>query len=182
MLLPIGPEKLKDAIDAKLDAARLSLHELQQAEQPECNRYTEPHRYVVEFLQAAGGAFSILKAFGEDRLQPAPFGRWLEAWGHTLTPEQLDLWRAIGTEPVSQEHGEEELLISTWIPITRGPMPEDFTNYTELGIPRAPAPTKGAVRFRAYPDKPASEVCAEFLKLMQKVVADFLHQHAHLVP
>ena len=61
-------------------------------------------------------------------------------------------------------------------------MPEDLTHYAELGIPRAPGPTKSAVRFRAYPDKPASEVCAEYLKLLQKFVADFLRQHAHLVP
>lgn len=182
MLLPTAPEKLKDAVAARLDAAMLSLSELQQAEQPECNRYTEPHRYVVEFLHAARGAFSIVKTFGEEKLQPAPFRRWLEAWGHTLTPEQLRLWRAIGTAPESQEYSEGELLIPTWIPITRGPMPEDFTHYTELGIPRPPGPTKSAVRFRFDPEKPASEVCAEYLKLVQKCLADFLRQHANLLP
>jgi hypothetical protein len=182
MLLPIGPEELKDALNAKLDAAMLSLRELQQAEQPEYNRYTEPQKYVVDFLYAARGAFWIVKTFGDDKLQPAPCGRWLEAWEHTLRPEQLDLWRAIGTEPVSPEHGEVERLISTWIPITQGQVPEDFTHYAELGIPRPPGPTKRAVRFRLYPDKPASEVCAEYLKLVQKFVADFLRQHAQLVP
>jgi hypothetical protein len=182
MLLPIGPERLKDAVNARLDAAMLSLHELQQAEQPECNRYTEPQKYVIDFLYAARGVLSVVRTFGEDKLQAAPFRRWLEAWEHTLKPEQLGLWRAVGTEPQSQEHGEEELLISTWIPITRGLVPEDFTDYAALGIPRPPGPTKSAVRFRAYPDEPASELCAEYWKLLQKFVSDFLRQHAHLVP
>jgi hypothetical protein len=180
MLLPSGPEKLKDVVSVKLDAAMLSLHELQQAEQPECNRYTEPQKYVDDFLYAARGVFSVIETFGEEKLQAAPFRRWVEAWEHTLKPEQLELWKAIGTEPAPQGYGDEERLVSTWLPITRGQVPEDFTNYAELGIPRAPGPTKSAVRFRAYPDKPASEVCAEYLKLVQRFVADFLRQHVRL--
>jgi hypothetical protein len=178
----VRPEQLEEAVDAVVDTAMLSLRALQQAEQPEGNRYTEPQKYVADFLRAGHEVFSIVKTFGESHLQPAPFNRWLEAWEHTLRPEQLHLWRAIRTEPVSQEPAERGLLLSTWIPITRGQIPEDFTNYAELGIPRALGPTKGAVRFRAYPDKPASEVGAEYLTLLQKLVADFLRQHAHLVP
>ena len=178
----VRPESLKEAVNAQVEAATLSLRELQQAEQPEGNRYTEPQKYIVDFLHAARGVLAILKTFGENQLQPAPFKRWLEAWEHTLKPEQLALWRAIGTEPVSPEHAEEALLMPTWIPITRGQMPEDFTDYAELGIPRATGPTKSAVRFRAYPDKPASEVCDAYFTLVRRLVADFLRQHAHLVP
>jgi hypothetical protein len=178
----VRPEQLEEAVKAEVDAAMLSLRELQQAEQPECNQYTEPQKYLADFLRAARGVFSVVKTFGENNLQPAPFKRWVEAWQHTLKPEQLGLWKAIGTESVAEEPAEEGPLLSTWIPITRGRLPEDFTNYAELGIARPSGPTKRAVRFRAYPDKPASEVCAEYLTLMQKLVADFLRQHAQLVP
>ena len=41
---------------------------------------------------------------------------------------------------------------------------------------------KGGVRFEAYPNRPVSEVCADYLALSQRLVADFLHDHAHLIP
>ena len=52
------------------------------------------------------------------------------------------------------------------------------------GIPgvERPRSTKGGVRFAAYPNRPASAVMAEWLALAQRFVADFVRDHAHLLP
>jgi len=61
-------------------------------------------------------------------------------------------------------------------------MPEDFTNYAALGIPRPPGPSKAGVRFKAYPNSPASEVCRQYLELCQRFWQDFQAEHPHLLP
>jgi hypothetical protein len=57
---------------------------------------------------------------------------------------------------------------------------QDFTNYALLGIPRGPGPSKGGVRFKAYPDKPASQVCREYVELVKRFWEDFTLDHGHL--
>jgi hypothetical protein len=85
------------------------------------------------------------------------------------------------SERVAQEHGEGAGLTQIMIPITRGQMPQDFTNYALLRIPRPPGPSKGGFRFTAYPDRPASEICRDYLALCRRFADDFERDHSHLL-
>lgn len=84
-------------------------------------------------------------------------------------------------ERVAEEHGEGAGLEAILIAVTRGHMPQDFTNYALFRIPRPPGRSKGGVRFRAYPGRPASEVCQQYLELCQRFWQDFQAEHPHLL-
>lgn len=71
------------------------------------------------------------------------------------------------------------------VPITQGDhTPWDY-NVALLNLAATgykPSAWKGGVRFKAYPNRAASEVCAEYKQLAQRFVDDFLRDHAHLIP
>ena len=80
----------------------------------------------------------------------------------------------------ADEHGHGADLVSVAIPIALEWMPTN-TVLLGLGIGDQPTASKGGVRFSAYPDKPASEVCAAYLQLCRRFVDDFLRDHAALI-
>lgn len=174
-------QALRDAVNEKLSAAQQYVFELQQAELPEFNRYQNPKQSLVNFLHAAHGVVPVIKTFADARLQhPKDFEDWRSRWEATLTDDERRLWLRLLDERVAQEHGEGAGLKGIWIPITRGQMPQDFTNYALLGIPRPPPPSKGGVEFRAYTGRAASDVCRQYLELCQRFWCDFEPAHPHL--
>jgi hypothetical protein len=181
MSATVRPEKLREALNAKLGTAGISVHELQQAEAPELNRHWDPRAIVITFLHAARGVYPTAETFGKS--QPGvSFEAWYQGWLSGLGTAEQALWRLLRDERVAQEHGDGAGLTSVFIPIMRGVgMLEIRNNSSPLGIPPAQG-SKGGVRFAAHPSRPASEVCEEILQLCKRFVADFTRDHAHLIP
>jgi hypothetical protein len=181
-MVTVRPEKLREALSTKLDAATQDVVKLRIADQPDYNQYLEPGKIVKDFLLAARGVFPVIKTFGDDNLKPQGFKRWCDAWENALGPTARDLWQKMRDERTSQEHGEGADLIRDMIPITRGDQVQVFQNAVLLGVPPPPPPAKAGVRFKAYPDRPVSEVCGDYLELSRRFADDFVRDHANLIP
>jgi hypothetical protein len=132
MAVSIRPEKLREALGAKLDTAVQALYKLREAEKPVLNQYWEPQTIVVEFLHAAHGVFPTIKTFGEKNA--AGFWKWLDGWKGELSSPDRDLWQQKNTERVAQEHGEGADLIPHQIEITQGDQIQRFHNAAVLGL------------------------------------------------
>jgi len=178
----VRPAMLRDTLNSKLGDATLALLEIREAEQPVWNRHTEPGRSVNTFVHAARGVVPVARTFGQATMQPKCFEKWRKDWEARLTQPERDLWLRMITERESLEHGEGVELIDVPIPILRGDQLQISHNHALLGTPPVPGPFKGGVRFKEYPNKVASEVCAEHLGLARRFVDDFLHDHASLIP
>lgn len=175
-------QALREAVNEKLGAATWRIFELQQAELPEQNKYQNPKQSVVDFLHAAHGVVPVIKTFAVERLQhEKDFEDWRSRWEATLTDGERGLWLRMLDERVAQEHGEGAGLEGISIPITYGGGYQDFTNYAALGIERPPGPSKGGVQFRAYTGRPASDVCRQYLELVQRFWRDFQADHGWLM-
>ena len=177
----VRPEKLREALNAKLSDVPQLIFELQQAEKPEFNRYTQPEKYATDILHAARGVFPVAKSFAD--AQPSvDFDAWYEAWRRGLTEVERSSWRQLRDDRVAHEHGEGAPLIQHMVEVTRGDGYTNFSNYAALGIrPPERGPSKGCVRYAAYPDQPASAVARDYLALAQRFVDDFLREHEHLL-
>jgi hypothetical protein len=182
MSATVRPEKLREALYAKLGVAGESLYEIRQSERAEINRFNDARRYIGDFLHAARGVYPVAETF----LKPAKFKKWFEPWEkNRLSDSERALWGKIRIERVSQEHGEGVGLIAVSIPIPRAAMSPSVPNVAHLHLAatgyQGGESSKGGERFRAYPDKPASEVCAEYLKLANRFVEDFLREQGATV-
>jgi len=83
----------------------------------------------------------------------------------------------------AHEHGDEAALINVFIPIT---LDHSHIEHNVLVLRLAASgfkssAAKGGIRFQAYADKPASEVCAAYLQLCRRFVDDFLRDHKGLI-
>ena len=177
-----SPQALREAVSQKLGTAVRHMHDLRKALEPEFNGYWNPKDDAVGFLHAAHGVVPVLKTFADERKQLGDFDDWRDKWEEELTVEERTLWLRMKDERIAQEHGEGAGLESFPNPVTRGGEFQDFTNYAAHGIPRGPPPAKEGVRFRAYPDRPANEVCLQYLGLVGRCWQDFIRDHPHILP
>jgi hypothetical protein len=182
MSATVSPQKLKEALQAKLGTARFAIHDLRESERPETNRHWRAHQYVVDFLHAARGVYPIVETFSKNRL-PQGFKAWVNDWElRKLCQSEQILWQQMRDERVSQEHGEGAGLIPVLIPIKSRDQSQNYRNAVLLGADITQnRQSKGSVRFVAYPNQLASEVCEEYLSLAQRFVNDFLSEHPHLL-
>jgi hypothetical protein len=183
----VRPEKLREALNAKVSDAIFKLHELREADKPEINRYWEPQSAAVSFVHAAHGVVPVAETFGDSNpVLPGGFNAWHIRWKLTLSPSELELWEHMYDARRFQEHGEGAGFIPYQIEITRGDQPQQTNNVVLLGLAASSRTKnrswKGGVRHEAYPNRPVSEVCADYFALSQRFVADFLRDHAHLIP
>ena len=186
MAATVRPAKLRETLNAKLESATLKLAEIREADQPESNRYWEPGNIVTDFLHATRGVYPVLETFAKGTSLKVPgFEKWRDRWEGQLTASDLKLWRQMRAERVSQEHGEGAELIRDMIPITRGHNTQQPANVLLLGLAAQGYKnevSKGGVRFAAYPTRPVSDVCADYLELSNRFVNDFVRDHANLIP
>lgn len=183
----VRPEKLREALSAKQSDAVFKLHELREADKPEINRHWEPQSSAVSFVHAAHGVVPVAETFGDGNpILPGGFNAWHTRWKSTLSPPELELWKHMYDARRFQEHGEGAGFIPHQIEITQGDQIQRHHNVVLLGLAATSRTEnrswKGGVRFEAYPNRPVSEVCAEYLALCQRFVADFLRDLAHLIP
>jgi hypothetical protein len=186
----VRPEKLKEALNTKIAEAVFKLHELREADKPEMNRYLEPLGIAVAFVNAAHGVVPVAETFGDENpVLPGKFKAWHKRWKSSalLLPSELLLWEYMYDARRFQEHGEGAGFIAHQIEITRGDQIQHHHNVAMLALAASSSghdnrSFKGGVRFEAYPSRPVSEVCADYLNLSQRFVRDFLRDHAHLIP
>jgi hypothetical protein len=177
-----GPQALRSAVGNKLGEAAQYCCDLQQADQPEFNKHWDPRRSVVAFLHSAPGIVPVIETFAKHRQQRGDFQRWRNGWeNQRLTADELTVWLLMRDERTAQEHGEGAGLTSIWIPITQGLIPTVTDKGMVMATPRQPdGPSKQAMRFRAYPGRRVSEVCAQYLELCHRFWRDFQADHQHL--
>lgn len=173
----VQPAELRPALQAKLSDATWQCHHMREQEQPRLTTHLDLHSIVAHFLPAARGVWPTAQTFAKG--QGVDFNAWYQNWLNRLTADECDSRRQLRADRVAQEHGAGADLISYEIDVTGDP-----SIILHQGIPgvERPRSTKGGVRFAAYPNRPASAVMAEWLALAQRFVADFVRDHAHLLP
>lgn len=168
-------EQLPGAVSAKLSRAGQALYELVEMEKPVMSRGQVPRDQVNEFLDPARGVFLTVQTHALERLGKAAFWKWLESWEGALSPSDLDLWHRLTDERDAEQHGAGADLIDVAIELARdyGMATANVVIFgTGNALPVRP-PSKGGVRFAAYPDRPLSEICREYLALVQRFYQDF---------
>ena len=181
MRATVKPAKLREGLSQKLGAAGENVGLLRQAELPELNGHWDPAKYAIAFLHAARGVCATAETFANGH--GIDFKAWYAAWRASVSAADLQLWDRLRDDRVAQEHGDGADFIAVAIPITRGPgMPEMFRNNVLYGGGAAPPASKGGIRFSVDPNRPTSEVCADYLRVARRFVDDFLRNYAHLIP
>jgi len=175
MSATVRPDNLKAALDAKLAAALAQLGEVREMEQPRLTPHLNPREIVGAFLLYARGVFPIASTFGKAQAGELQFGTWYEQWVAKLGDADRALWKQL--RDVQQEHGHAAELIDTEISV-----PADSSVAAQQSLPGTrPDVRKRLVRFAAYPNRAASDVCEHYLRLAKAFTGSFLRDHARFL-
>jgi hypothetical protein len=173
----VAPSELARTLHTKLDAAKLKLLDVQKAEQPRGGG-SESHRdLVMQFVRSARGVYPVAKTFGKDWLPGNRFKVWRDKWEDGLAAAEQTLWHHVQKLRDIDEHGEGAPLIPVAIPVALDDCVPTNAALLGLGPGHQPTASKIGAGFSPYPNKPASEVCAEYLQLCRRFVDDFLRDH-----
>ncbi len=178
MSATIRPDNLRTALDAKLAAALSQLVELREAEQPRVTLHLSPREIVGAFFLYASGVYPIADKFGRAQAGELQFNAWYEQWMKTLSSANGALWRQLRDARVRQERGQGVELIEVEISIASDP--STGSRQSQHGAPVDAH--KQAVRLAAHPDRPASDVCNDYLQVARRFAHDFLREHARFLP
>ncbi len=166
MSTTVRPDNLKAALDAKLAAAASQLVELREAEQPEVTPHLNPREIVEAFLSYAGRVYPIAAGFGRAQAGDLQFEAWYAEWTGKLADADRPLWQHLRDELARHEHGHKAALIEA-----------------EVAVPDARTGVRNRlVRFAAVPERAASDVCADYLRLAKRFVGEFLRDYARFLP
>jgi len=167
---------LKSALGAKLAAAQAQMLDLREAEQPRLTPHLSPHEIIGAFLVHMRGIQPIVDVFGRAHAGELMFKAWHEAWRAALTKADLALWDRLRDSQHAQPHGaeliEDEISVIADAPSTA----------REPGPARRADIHKPRVRFAADPNRAASDVCADYLRLARAFVEDFVRNHERFLP
>jgi hypothetical protein len=177
MSTTIRPDNFKAALDAKLAAATSQWVELREAEQPRV-MHLNPREIIETFLLHACRVYPIADAFGRAQAGDLQFEAWYGQWLGKLGEADRALWQQLRDERARQEQGHGAALIEAEISV-----PADGST---SGHPSAPdARThirKRIVRFAGAPNRAASDVCADYLRLAKRFVGEFVRDYARFLP
>jgi hypothetical protein len=177
--------QLPEAISAKIAAATLALHELLESEKPMWTDIQDPRRRLNSCVGAARGVFLSIQTFAYESLpgKKQEFWAWVNPWEGSLSGDQRQLWDLMTDHRDAQEHGAGPDLIAVEIPLDHDPNVTVFTGGPLFPTmrPHGGSASKGGWRFAAYPDRPASKVCEDYIALMRRFEADFRRDHAALL-
>ena len=105
------------------------------------------------------------------------FDAWYGQWLGKLGDADRALWKQLRDERVRQEHGQGAALIEVEISV-RGPF-----DHRASAVPGARADVrKRLIRFAASPNRAASDVCADYLRLAKRFVGEFVRDYARFLP
>jgi hypothetical protein len=153
-------------LQAKLAEVIACVHELRDVEQSRLTTRLEGWEIVYKRLSAARAIYKTAETFAQGRP-----GTDCDAWLGRLTGLERELWRQMRDAGDQQLHGECAELIAVKVAIPWEPAAETFHG-APAPAPARPASYKLVPRFRRYPSRPASDVCAEYLALCQRFVND----------
>jgi len=173
----LRPGNLRAALDAKLAAAMSQLAELQEADQPRVTPHLNAREIVGSFLLYARGVYTVAAAFGSAQVGDLQFNAWYGQWMAKLGDPDLVLWKQLREDRVQPGHGPGAALTELEISVTADPS----TGVHEQPGARADV-RKRLVRFAAFPDRAASGVCDDYLRLSKRLAGEFIRDHARFLP
>ena len=146
-------------------------------EQPRPTPHLNPREIVGAFLLYARGIFALLRTFGRTQAGELQFNAWYEQWVKALIDADRALWNHLGDERPQQPHGHAAELIDVEISVATDPPVAP-----QPSLPGArPEVRKRLVRFAAYANRPASNVCGDYLRLARVFAHDFIRDHQRFI-
>jgi hypothetical protein len=168
MSTTVRPDNLRAALDAKLAAAMSQLVDLREAEQPRVTPLNA--REIVEtFLLHACRVHPIVCTFGRTQAGDLQFDAWYGQWLAKLGDADRALWQRLLDERTRQEHGQGAALVE--VEIAQQSAPGAQTDFR-----------KRIVRFAAAPNRAASDVCTDYLRLAKRFVGEFVRDYDRFLP
>ena len=178
MSATVRPDNLRAALDAKLAAAMSQLVELREAEQPHITVHLNPREIIGTFLLYARGVYPIVHTFGRAQAGDLQFDAWYEQWTKSLDDVDRALWKQLREDRVRPEHGQGAGLIEVAISVSSDP-----SITLDQTVPGTRADIrKQLIRFADSPNRPASDVCDDYLRLAKRFVHDFVRDYARFLP
>jgi hypothetical protein len=178
MSTTVRPDNLRVALDAKLAAAMSQLVDLREAEEPRVTPHLNPREIVAAFLLYAGSVYPIADTFGRTQAGDLQFDAWYEQWIRKLGAADRALWKQLRHERVQQEHGRGAALLETEIAVSSDPAITG--QHPMLGA--GADVRKQLVRFATSPNRAASDVCDDYLRLARRFALDFVRDYARFLP
>ena len=176
----VSAQELPGAVQAKFGAAVSALRDMRDAESPRMLGGRNPGDSVTAFLESARGVYYTVETFGQAALTEAGFAEWFGDWTSDLRRVEHKLWDFMARQRSNQIHGAGLDVVAVEIPLDS--MDQWSGNSSALfGHSTRGTASKGGIRFRAYRDRPVSDVCAEYLPLMQRFYDDFRTDHTALL-
>jgi hypothetical protein len=169
----VRPDNLRAALDAKLAAAMSQVVELREAEQPRVTPHLSSREIIGTFLGYARGVYSIAAAFGSQQIGDLQFNSWYAQWTAKLSDPDRALWKQLREDRAPQQHLAE-------IEIAVAADPSVTVDQTQPGT-RAGL-RKRIVRFATAPERAASEVCDDYLRLAKRFAGEFIRDHVRYLP
>jgi hypothetical protein len=177
----VRPDNLKAALDAKLAAAMSQLVDLREAEQPRVTPHLNPREIIGTFLLYASAIYPIADTFGRAQAGDLQFDAWYGQWLGKLGDADRALWKQLRDERARQErheHGHGAALVDVEIAV-----PSDPSITARQSVPPVRADVrKRLIRFAAAPNRAASDVCGDFLRLAKRFAGEFLRDYARFLP
>lgn len=180
----VNAQQLPGAVGAKIGLAGVAVNELRQMERPVfTGGFLGQHEKLTAFLEAARGVFLTIETFAKSRLQGDGFMTWVHTWEDCLLPGQLELWNLMTDQRDAHTHGAGPDLVDISIPLEGDYGQQHQSSAILLGLrgSLSSKASKSGVRFAAHADRPASDVCADYLLLVQQFHDDFKRDHAWLL-
>ena len=170
----LRPGNLRAALDAKLAAAMSQLDELRDADQPRVTPHLNPREIVASFLLYARGVYTVAATFGSAQVGDLQFNAWYGQWMEKLGDADRALWKQLHDDHAQPGAALTELEIS----VTGDPS----TGVHQLPPGARADVRKRLVRFAAFPDRAAGDVCDDYLRLSKRLAGEFIRDHARFLP
>ena len=175
MSTSLRPDNLRAALDAKLAAALNRLVELREADQPRATLHLSPREILGEFFHYLREVYRIADTFGRSEAGELQFNAWSEQWTARLNDIDRVLWKRLRDDRTGKQGAD---LIGVDISV-----PSDPAVTIRESLPGAgTAVRKQLIRFAAYPNRAASDVCEHHLELAKRFAQDFVRDHARFLP
>ncbi len=178
MSTTVRPDNLRAALAAKLAAAMSQFVELREAEQPHVTPHLNPREIVGAFLLYASSIYPIADTFGRTQAGDLQFDAWYRQWMEKLDDVDRALWKQLRDERARQERGQGAALIEREISVSADP-----SITVDESAPGARVDVrKKLIRFAVSPDRAASDLCDEYLRLARRFADDFVRDYARFLP
>jgi hypothetical protein len=120
----------------------------------------------------ARGVYSIADAFGRVQAGDLQFDAWYEQWTKNLGDADRAAWKQL-------RGAEGAALIAVEISVSSDPT---ITGPHESAPGARADIRKQLIRFADSPNRPASDVCADYLRLAKRFAGEFLRDYARFLP